>query len=160
MRTGFKTIMSALAVAGLLAATPARAEEGVEAPPAPYDLTSVDCGELDTEAGFRPLRPSHIAGEDQDILCKVTVSLSAKSKGSPKAHTVKLTISQGQKEKGNYEQVRDVRLLAVGSRVILFVVPAEKLPTDPGKVTLRVELSKPVNKPGLKELTYDLVSED
>lgn len=160
MRTGLRTIMSALAVAGLLAAAPARAEEAVEAPPAPYDLTSVDCGELDSEAGFRPLRPSHIAGEDQDILCKVTVSLSAKSKGSPKAHTVKLTIAQAGKEKGGYEQVRDVRLLAVGSRVILFVVPAEKLPTDAGKVTLKVELSKPVNKPGTKELTYDLVSED
>jgi hypothetical protein len=157
MRTGFRTLMSALAVAGLLAAAPARAEDA-EVAPAPYDLTAVDCGELDTEAGFRPLRPSHIAGEDQDILCKVTVSLSAKSKGAPKAHTVKLTITQGQKS--TFEQVRDVRLLAVGSRVILFVVPAEKLPTDAGKVSLRVELSKPVNKPGSKDLTYDLVSED
>ncbi len=158
MRTGFHQVLRVLAVAGLLGAAPVYAEEAAEAPPAPYDLTAVDCGELDTEAGFRPLRTSHIAGEDLDILCKVTVGLSPKTKGSPKAHTVKLTVTHGQKN--TYEQVRDVRLLAAGSRVILFVVPAEKLPTDAGKVTLRVELSKPVNKPGLKELTYDLVSED
>jgi hypothetical protein len=157
MKTGFTTVVRALAVAGLLWAMPAHADDS-EAAPAAYDLSAVDCGELDTDAGFRPLRPNHIAGEDLDILCKVTVSLSAKSKGAPKIHSVKLTVNQGQKVA--FEQARDARLLAVGSRVLLFVVPAEKLPTDPGKVTLRVELSKPVNKPNLRELSYDLVSED
>ena len=157
MRTGFRKVMRALAVAGLLWALPAHAEEG-EGAPAPYDLTAVDCGELDSDAGFRPLRPNHIAGEDLDILCKVTVSLSAKAKGAPKAHAVKLTVNQGTKVA--FEQSRDARLLAAGSRVLLFVVPAEKLPTDAGKVTLRVELSKPVNKPNLRELSYELVSED
>jgi hypothetical protein len=88
----------------------------------------------------------------------VTVGLSAKSKGAPKAHTVKLSVAQGQKP--GFEQVRDARVLNAGQRVILFVIPAEKLPTEAGKVTLRVQLSNPANKPGFKELTYDLVSED
>lgn len=138
-------------------ARPGWAQE-VEAPPAPYDLKSMDCGELDSESGLRPLRQSHIAGEDLDILCKVTVALSDKSKGTPKAHTVKLTISQGAKT--SFEQVRDARVLNVGSRVILFVIPAEKLPTEAGKVTLRAELSKPANKPLTHEVTFTLTAED
>jgi len=133
------------------------AQEG-ELPPAPYDFRSIDCGELDSDAGYRPLRPSHIAGEDTDILCKVTVALSDKSKGSPKPHTVKLTVSQGSKV--SFEQVRDARVLSPGSRVVLFVIPAEKLPTEAGKVTIRAELSKPVNKPSSQEVTYTLSSED
>ncbi len=133
------------------------AQEG-ELPPAPYDFKSIECGELDSEAGYRPLRPSHIAGEDTDILCKVSVGLSDKSKGSPKPHSVKLTVSQGSKVA--FEQVRDARVLSPGTRVILFVIPAEKLPTEAGKVTIRAELSKPVNKPGFQEVTYTLSSED
>jgi hypothetical protein len=142
---------------GTLTEARAGAEEA-EAPPAPYDLATLDCGELDAEAGLRPMRVSHIAGEDLDVLCKVTVTLPQKTKGSPKAHTVKLTIMQGQKVA--FEQVRDVRVLNAGSRVILFVIPAEKLPTDPGKVNLRVELSKPASKPAFREIAYELVSED
>ncbi len=153
------TSVMALALAGLLSVglKGASAQES-EGPPAPYDLVGMDCGELDAESGLRPLRTSHIAGEDLDILCKVTVGLSAKSKGTPKAHTAKLTVSQGAKVA--YDQVRDARVLNAGQRVILFVIPAEKLPTEAGKVTIRVELSKPANKPALKEQTYDLVSED
>jgi hypothetical protein len=135
------------------------AQEG-DAPPATYDLKSMECGELDGEAGLRPLRNSHIAGEDLDILCKVTVGLSEKSKGTPKAHTVKLTVVQGSGAKTTFEQVRDARVLNVGSRVVLFVVPAEKLPTEAGKVTIRAELSKPASKPGQHEVTYSLTSED
>ena len=71
---------------------------------------------------------------------------------------MKLTVSHGTKV--TYEQVRDARVLSVGSRVLLFVIPAEKLPTEPGKVTIRAELSKPVNKPGFQEVTYTLSSED
>lgn len=138
-------------------AEPAWSQE-VEAPPAAYDLKAMDCGELDSDSGLRPLRPNHIAGEDLDILCKVTVSLSEKSKGTPKAHTVKLTVSQGTKT--SFEQVRDARVLNVGSRIILFVIPAEKLPTEAGKVTLRAELSKPANKPGTHEVTFNLTAED
>ena len=136
---------------------PGLAEE-VEAPPAAYDFKAMECGELDSDSGLRPLRPSHIAGEDLDILCKVTVGLSEKSKGTPKAHTVKLTVGQGAKT--SFEQVRDARVLNVGSRVILFVIPAEKLPTEAGKVTIRAELSKPANKPGLHEVSYSLTAED
>lgn len=151
--------VTAMVLAGFLGlGLPVASAQEAEGPPAPYDLVGMDCGELDTESGLRPLRASHIAGEDLDILCKVTVALNAKSKGTPKAHTAKLTISQGSKVA--YDQVRDARVLNVGQRVILFVVPAEKLPTEPGKVTIRVELSKPANKPALKEQTYDLVSED
>ncbi|MBP8195590.1 MAG: hypothetical protein KAY55_00360 [Deltaproteobacteria bacterium] len=134
-----------------------QAQEG-ELPPAPYDFRTIECGELDNDAGYRPLRPSHVAGEDTDILCKVTVALSDKTKGSAKPHTVKLTVSHGTKV--TYEQVRDARVLSVGSRVLLFVIPAEKLPTEPGKVSIRAELSKPVNKPGFQEVTYTLSSED
>ncbi len=137
--------------------TPAWSQE-VEAPPALYDFKSMECGELDSDSGLRPLRPNHISGEDLDILCKATVVLSDKSKGSPKAHTVKLTVAQGNKT--TFEQVRDARVLNVGSRVILFVIPAEKLPTDAGKVTIRAELSKPVNKPGLHEVSFNLTAED
>lgn len=161
MKTGFLTALLAIGLFHTTwPASLAKADEG-EGPPAPYDLTAVECGELDAEAGLRPLRPSHIAGEDLDLLCKVTVSLSAqslKNKAVPKPHTVKLTVAHGAKVA--FEQVRDVRVLNAGSRVILFVVPAEKLPTDAGKVALRVELSKPANKPEKKELGYDLVSED
>jgi hypothetical protein len=140
-----------------LSASAVSAQES-EGPPAPYDLKSMDCGELDNESGLRTLRASHIAGEDLDILCKVTVALSAQSKGAPKAHTVKLTVTLGSKT--SYEQVRDARLLNVGSRVLLFVIPAEKLPTEAGKVTIRAELSKPANKPASHEVTYSLTSED
>ena len=35
--------------------------------------------------------------------------------------------------------------------------PAEKLPTEAGKVTIRAELSKPVNKPGFQEVTHAFV---
>ena len=139
-------------------ATPAWSQE-VEAPPAPYDLKSMDCGELDSDSGLRPLRPNHIAGEDLDILCKVTVQLAEKSKGTPKAHTVKLTVSH-QGAKTSFEQVRDARVLNVGSRVVLFVIPAEKLPTEAGKVTIRAELSKPANKPGMHEVSFSLTAED
>jgi len=139
-------------------ATPASAQEA-EAPPAPYDLTALECGELDAESGLRPMRKSHIAGEDLDILCKVTVALTDKVKGTPKPHTVKLTVVQGT-NKTTYDQVRDARVLNVGSRVILFVIPAEKLPTEAGKVTIRADLSKPANKPGVREITYDLTTED
>lgn len=132
--------------------------QDVEAPPAPYDLLAMDCGELDKESGLRPLRPSHTAGDDLDILCKVTVGLSDKTKGSPKSHTIKLSVLQAGKT--TFEQVRDSRVLNPSSRVVLFVVPAEKLPTEAGKVLIRAELSKPVNKPGQKEVSFDLVSED
>jgi hypothetical protein len=138
----------------------AQEAEAVSAAPAAYDFKSMECGELDGEAGLRPLRSTHIAGEDLDILCKVTVGLSDKSKGSPKAHTVKLTVAQEKGGKTTFEQVRDARVLNVGSRVVLFVIPAEKLPTEAGKVTIRAELSKPVNKPGLQEVSYTLTSED
>ena len=53
--------------------------------------------------------------------CKVTVALSDKAKGSPKPHTVKLTVSQGSKV--TFEQVRDARVLSPGARVLLFVIP-------------------------------------
>ena len=145
-------VLSAVALAA-----PGLAQE-VEAPPAAYDFKSMECGELDSESGLRPLRPSHIAGEDLDILCKVTVGLSDKSKGTPKAHTVKLTVAQGTKT--TFEQVREARVLNVGSRVILFVIPAEKLPTEAGKVTIRAELSKPANKPGMHETSFALTAED
>lgn len=149
----------AMLAAGFLATVSGvvSAQEG-ELPPAPYDFRSIECGELDNDAGFRPLRTSHVAGEDTDILCKVTVALSDKAKGSPKPHTVKLSVSQGTKV--TFEQVRDARVLSPGSRVLLFVIPAEKLPTEAGKVTIRAELSKPVNKPGFQEVTYTLSSED
>lgn len=145
-------VLSAVALA-----TPSLAQE-VEAPPAPYDFKSMDCGELDSDSGLRPLRASHIAGEDLDILCKVTVGLSDKSKGTPKAHTVKLTVAQGSKT--TFEQVREARVLNVGSRVILFVIPAEKLPTEAGKVTIRAELSKPASKPATHEAAFTLTAED
>lgn len=162
MKSGFAmaTVLASTIAGPLFApwlAGTADAQEA-EGPPAVYELSAVDCGELDTEAGLRPLRPSHIAGEDLDILCKVTVGLPAKTKGLPKAHTVKLSVMRGQKVA--FEQVRDARVPSAGSRVLLFVIPAEKLPTDPGKVVLRVELSKPANKPGFRELGYELVSED
>jgi len=149
----------AMVAAGLLAMVggSATAQEG-DLPPAPYDFRSIECGELDNDAGYRPLRPSHVAGEDTDILCKVTVALSDKTKGSAKPHTVKLTVSHGTKV--TFEQIRDARVLSAGSRMLLFVIPAEKLPTEPGKVTIRAELSKPVNKPGFQEVTYSLASED
>lgn len=149
----FAMLMSALT----LAAGSAVAQEA-EGPPAPYDLKSMECGELDNESGLRTLRASHIAGEDLDVLCKVTVAFSPQSKGSPKAHSVKLTVTQGNKT--SFEQVRDARVLNVGSRVILFVIPAEKLPTEAGKVVVRAELSKPATKPGSAEVTYSLTSED
>ena len=79
-----------------------------------YDSSTMDCGELDKESGLRPLRASHTAGDDLDILCKVTVGLSDKIKGSPKAHTIKLTVSQGGKT--SFEQVRDARVLNLESR--------------------------------------------
>ncbi len=148
---------AALCLPLFAAPTLSLAQDG-EGPPAPYDLGTMDCGELDKESGLRPLRPSHTAGDDLDILCKVTVSLSDKSPGSPKAHTVKLTVQQGGKT--TFEQVRDARVLTPGKRVVLFVVPAEKLPTEAGKVQIRAELSKPVNKPGFKEVGFDLVAED
>ena len=143
-------VLSAVSLAG-----PAWSQE-VEAPPALYDFKSMDCGELDADSGLRPLRPNHIAGEDLDILCKVTIALSGK--GTPKAHTVRLTVGQGTKT--SFEQVRDARVLNVGARVLLFVIPAEKLPTEAGKVTIRAELSKPANKPGMHEVSYSLTAED
>jgi hypothetical protein len=152
-----KTIWALLASALVLVGGAAAAQEA-EGPPAPYDLKSMECGELDNESGLRTLRPSHIAGEDLDILCKVTVALSPQSKGSPKAHTVKLTVTHG--GKNTFEQVRDARVLNPGSRVILFVIPAEKLPTEAGKVAIRAELSRPANKPGSAEVSYSLTSED
>ena len=141
----------------MMAGGAASAQEG-ELPPAPYDFKSMECGELDSDAGYRPLRQSHVAGEDTDILCKVSVALSDKAKGSAKPHSVKLIVSQGSKVA--FEQVRDARVLSPGTRVLLFVIPAEKLPTEAGKVTIRAELSKPVNKPGFHEVTYTLSSED
>lgn len=148
---------AALCLPLFAAPTLSLAQEG-EAPPAPYDLGALDCGELDKESGLRPLRPSHTAGDDLDILCKVTVSLSDKSPGSPKSHSVKLTVLQSGKT--TFEQARDARVLTPGKRVVLFVVPAEKLPTEAGKVLIRAELSKPANKPGMKEVSFDLVAED
>lgn len=148
---------AALCLPLFAAPTLSRAQDS-EGPPAPYDLVSMDCGELDKESGLRPLRPSHTAGDDLDILCKVTVALSDKSPGSPKAHTVKLSVQQGGKT--TFEQARDARVLTPGKRVVLFVVPAEKLPTEAGKVQIRAELSKPVNKPGFKEVGFELVAED
>lgn len=160
MRNGYlkkSALALALLLAGAASPSVALAQEA-EAPPAPYDLSAMDCGELDTESGLRPMRASHIAGEDLDILCKVTVALTPQSKGSPKAHTVKLTVTQGKKVA--YEQARDARVLNVGSRVLLFVIPAEKLPTEAGKVVIRAELSRPANKPGLREVGYELTAED
>lgn len=136
----------------------AGAQEGGEAPPAPYDLVSIECGELDAEAGLLPLRPSHTAGEDLDLLCKVKVSLPKTAKGTPKTHTINFTVGVGKKT--TYQQSRDTRLLAPGARTILFVVPAEKLPTESGKVTVRAELSKPASKPSSREVTFDLNAED
>lgn len=162
MRPGF---MTALLTWGLLLASasvmPASAEEA-DQPPASYDLNTLDCGELDGEAGLRPMRPSHIAGEELDILCKVTVALAppTKSKGLPKPHTIKLTALSGAGQKVAFEQVRDTHLLTPGTRVILFVIPAEKLPAEPGKVSLRVELSKPASKPNWRETSYEVVAED
>lgn len=153
-----RTKLCAVLWAALTLSAGAVSAQETEGMPAPYDLKSIECGELDNESGLRTMRPSHIAGEDLDILCKVTVALSAQSKGAPKAHTVKLTVTQGAKT--SYEQVRDARLLNVGSRILLFVIPAEKLPTEAGKVTIRAELSKPVNKPASHEVTYSLTSED
>lgn len=152
-----KTICGLLLSALVFASGAASAQES-DGPPAPYDLKSMDCGELDSESGLRTIRPSHIAGEDLDILCKVTVALSPQSKGSPKAHTVKLTVTHGGKT--TYDQVRDARVLNPGSRVILFVIPAEKLPTEAGKVVIKAELSRPANKPGTAEVSYSLTSED
>ena len=153
-----RTVFVCALLLGLGFSAPARAEDTNEGPPAPYDLAAMDCGELDKEAGLRPMRAAHIAGDDLDVMCRVTVSLSDKTKGSPKAHSVKFTVSAGGKV--TYEQVRDARVLSPGSRVLIFVVPAEKLPTEAGKVTLRAELSKPVNKPGQKDITFDLTAED
>lgn len=155
MRKGLSALLSFFAVA--LGSPVVFAQEG-ELPPAAYDFRGIECGELDNDAGYRPIRPSHIAGEGTDVLCKVTVGLSEKTKGSAKPHTVKLTVSQGGKVA--FEQVRDARVLAAGSRVILFVIPAEKLPAEPGKVTIRAELSKPVNKPSSNEVAYTLTAED
>ena len=154
----FSGLCLALSLGISSVATTASAQEA-EAPPAPYDLTAMECGELDTESGLRPMRKSHIAGEDLDILCKVTVALTDKVKGAAKPHTVKLTVVQGT-NKTTFDQVRDARVLNVGSRVLLFVIPAEKLPTEAGKVTIRADLSKPANKPGVREITYDLTTED
>lgn len=153
-----RLFLAALGLCLPLLAPAVAVAQDVEAPPAPYDLSAMDCGELDKESGLRPLRPSHTAGDDLDILCKVTVGLSDKIKGSPKAHTVKLTVSSGGKT--SFEQVRDARVLNPSNRVVLFVIPAEKLPTEAGKVVIRAELSKPANKPGLKEVSFALVSED
>lgn len=153
-----RTMLCAALMAALTLSAGAVSAQETDGMPAPYDLKSIECGELDNESGLRSMRPSHIAGEDLDILCKVTVALSAQSKGAPKAHTVKLTVTQGTKT--SYEQVRDARVLNVGSRILLFVIPAEKLPTEAGKVTIRAELSKPVNKPASHEVTYSLTSED
>ena len=154
-----KTAVKCLLLGSLLAAPlPGWAQEGGEAPPAPYDLASMECGELDSDAGLLPLRPSHTAGEDLDLLCKIKVSLPDKAKGQPKGHTVNFTVFQGKKT--TYQQSRDARLLAPGERTILFVVPSERLPTEGGKVTVRAELSKPASKPNVREVTFDLNAED
>jgi hypothetical protein len=136
---------------------PAGADEGGrEAPPAVYELTAMECGELNDEAGLTPLRPSHTAGEDLDLLCKLKVTVPPA--GTPRAHSI--TFSVFQAKKTTYQQVRDVHLLTAGTRTILFVIPAEKLPTDGGTVRIRAELSKPSTKPGFREVTYDLNAED
>lgn len=153
---GFSGLVGCLCLAVGLG--PALAQE--DQAPAPFELSAMDCGELDNDAGLRPLRPTHTAGEDQDLLCKVTVSLPAGAKGTPKAHSVTLSVFEGKQPKARYQEVRDARLLAAGSRVILFVVPAEKLPSDGGKVRIRAELSKPAAKPGFREVSYDLNNED
>lgn len=143
----------------LLLAPGARAEEEGEAVgPAPYELTALDCGELNSEAGLLPLRASHTAGDDRDLLCKVTVTLPKGGKGAAKAHSVTFTVSQGKKT--SHQEVRDARVLSAGARTILFVVPAERLPGENGKVRIRAELSRPAVKPGFKEVTYDLAAED
>lgn len=148
-----------LALSLLLLSPGARAqEEGDAAAPAPYELATLDCGELNSEAGLLPLRASHTAGDDRDLLCKVTVTLPKGQKGTPKAHTVTFSVSQGKKT--SHQEVRDARVLSPGSRTILFVIPAERLPGENGKVRIRAELSRPAVKPGFKELTYDLASED
>lgn len=149
----------ALICAGLtLPRAAAWAQEGGEAPPAPYDLVSIECGELDNQGGLLELRKTHTAGEDLDLLCKVKVQLPAATKGTPKAHTV--TFSVFQAKKTTYQQVRDVRLLSPGARTILFVVPAEKLPTEGGVVKVRAELSRPATKPNVREISYELNAED
>jgi hypothetical protein len=153
-------VASAVSVLALVPGAGSAWGQEAEAPPAAYDFKAMECGELDGESGLRPLRTNHIAGEDLDILCKVTVGLSDKTKGTPKTHTVKLTVVQEKGGKTTFEQVRDARVLNVGSRVVLFVIPAEKLPTEAGKVTIRAELSKPVSKPGMHEVSYALTSED
>ncbi|MCS6912646.1 MAG: hypothetical protein RMK29_12225 [Myxococcales bacterium] len=136
----------------------APAQEGGDAPPAPYDLLSLECGELDQEAGLLPLRPNHIAGEDMDLLCKAKVQLSPSARGTPRPHTVSLSVVQGKKT--TYQQVRDTRLLAPGTRTILFVIPAERLPSDSGKVVIRAELSKPASKPSIREVSFEINAED
>lgn len=163
MKIPAKTVLLSAACAGLLGAAAAgdrvaSAEEGHTGPPASYDLVSMECGELDNEGGLAALRPIHTAGEDQDLLCKVKVQLAATQKGEAKAHAI--TFSVFQNKKTTYQQVRDARILSPGARVVLFVVPAEKLPTEGGKVRIRAELSKPASKPAFREITYDLNAED
>ena len=77
-----------------------------------------------------------------------------------RAHTVTLSVFQGKEPKARWTEVRDARLLAPGSRVILFVVPAEKLPGEGGKVRIRAELSRPAQKPGFREISYDVNADD
>ena len=155
-----RTLLTPLFLFPLLFAPVASAqEEGDGAAPAPYEVTAMECGELNGEAGLLPLRASHIAGDDHDLLCKVTVTLAKTQKGVPKAHNITFTVSSGNKKPAHTE-VRDARVLSAGSRTVLFVVPAEKLPGEGGKVRIRAELSRPAVKPGFREVTYELTAED
>lgn len=112
--------------------------------PGAYELGALDCRMLDG-AGIERVLPKKItAGEEPDLLCRVLVTQPPTV--ATAVHELALTVALGNKI--TYQQVRTVRVSAVGRRSIVFIVPADRISSeDAAKVTMKVVLSAPAKPP-------------
>jgi hypothetical protein len=108
-------------------------------------------------AGIERILPKKIiAGEEPDLLCRVLVTQPATA--STATHKLTLTVTLG--EQATYQQVRSVRMSAIGRRAVVFIVPADRISSeDKAQVTMRAVLSAPA-KPGTREIKFTVEPAD
>jgi hypothetical protein len=112
--------------------------------PGAYELGALDCRMLDG-AGIERVLPKKItAGEEPDLLCRVLVTQPPTV--ATAVHELTLTVAVGSKI--TYQQIRTVRVSAIGRRSMVFIVPADRISSeDAAKVTMKVVLSAPAKPP-------------
>lgn len=137
--------------------TPPPAPEPPVRHPGPYGLGPLDCHVLDGFGRERALPKQFAAGEEPDLLCRIGVVQPPNVSSAD--HELTLTVYVSGRE--TYRQARPVRMTAAGQRVMLFIVPAERIASfDPADVVVRAVLSPPARPPAGQGVAFRVEPED